>query len=324
VIINEILTAQSNPQEELDAILAKCCELVLDGQASDPDFYGLVGACVVFPNGNKVYGVSYHDNTTGKVVHAERAALDRCDTVDADCVVVTTLSPCNERHDKTAKERYGESCEELIANSGIQRVYCGYKDFTQDHSDSTVTENPQLQELCKRLSDTFLKEDTTEDFEGLAFKIKQLDSANSEHAGFVLTALDPTWGKELGYVVFADMDNNELDPRDLYVDERYRGQGIAKIMYDYAKSLGYTIHRSPDQTDAGRGFWDKHKGPESNVWENFADGKKPGRKGLAKRSGVNTKASISSLRKTAKNSSGEKARMAHWLANMKAGRAKKK
>ena len=57
--------------------------------------------------------------------------------------------------------------------------------------------------------------------------------------------------------------------------------------------------------------------------ENFADGKKPGRKGLAKRSGVNTKASVSSLRKTAKNSSGEKQRMAHWLANMKAGKAKK-
>lgn len=63
--------------------------------------------------------------------------------------------------------------------------------------------------------------------------------------------------------------------------------------------------------------------PES-VEENFADGKRPGRKGLAKRSGVNTKASVSSLRKTAKSSSGEKQRMAHWLANMKAGKAKKK
>lgn len=63
---------------------------------------------------------------------------------------------------------------------------------------------------------------------------------------------------------------------------------------------------------------------EFGLDENFADGKKPGRKGLAKRSGVNTKASVSSLRKTAKNSSGEKQRMAHWLANMKAGRAKKK
>jgi pyrimidine deaminase RibD-like protein len=56
--------------------------------------------------------------------------------------------------------------------------------------------------------------------------------------------------------------------------------------------------------------------------ENFADGKKPGRKGLAKRMGVNTKASVSDLRKTAKNSTGEKARMAHWLANMKSGRNK--
>jgi hypothetical protein len=64
-------------------------------------------------------------------------------------------------------------------------------------------------------------------------------------------------------------------------------------------------------------------GVGGGVGENFADGKKPGRKGLAKRSGVNTKASVSSLRKTAKNSSGEKQRMAHWLANMKAGRAKK-
>jgi hypothetical protein len=67
----------------------------------------------------------------------------------------------------------------------------------------------------------------------------------------------------------------------------------------------------------------KLQGDEFKTDENFADGKKPGRKGLAKRSGVNTKASVSDLRKTAKNSSGEKARMAHWLANMKAGRAKK-
>jgi hypothetical protein len=70
---------------------------------------------------------------------------------------------------------------------------------------------------------------------------------------------------------------------------------------------------------------DKQFDPTKHIAkENFHDGKNPGRKGLAKRSGVNTKASVSSLRKTAKNSSGEKQRMAHWLANMKAGRAKAK
>lgn len=61
--------------------------------------------------------------------------------------------------------------------------------------------------------------------------------------------------------------------------------------------------------------------PTYNV-ENFADGKKPGRKGLAKRSGVNCKQSISKLRSIAKNSTGERQRMAHWCANMKSGRKK--
>lgn len=58
------------------------------------------------------------------------------------------------------------------------------------------------------------------------------------------------------------------------------------------------------------------------IIENFADGKKPGRKGLAKRKGVNCKQSISKLRTIAKNSSGERQRMAHWCANMKSGKKK--
>ena len=55
--------------------------------------------------------------------------------------------------------------------------------------------------------------------------------------------------------------------------------------------------------------------------ENFADGKNPQDKGDAKRHGINTKASVSSLRKTAKQG-GRKGQLAHWLANMKSGRAK--
>jgi hypothetical protein len=55
--------------------------------------------------------------------------------------------------------------------------------------------------------------------------------------------------------------------------------------------------------------------------ENFADGRNPQDKGDAKRHGINTKASVSSLRKTAKQG-GRKGQLAHWMANMKAGRAK--
>ena len=72
----------------------------------------------------------------------------------------------------------------------------------------------------------------------------------------------------------------------------------------------------------GEGWESEMSNAVNKLLENFADGKNPGRKGLAKRSGVNTKASVSSLRNTAKHSTGEKARMAHWMANMKAGKAK--
>jgi GNAT superfamily N-acetyltransferase len=167
-----------------------------------------------------------------------------------------------------------------------------------------------------------VKEDATEaktvEFEGLTLKV-----IKSGHE-LVVDALDDWGNKVLGHVRFNIGDNKELDPQDLSVDEKYQGQGIARVMYDYIKSQGYTIVRSWDQTDAGAGFWNKHRGEDVRVWENFADGKNPGRKGLSKRVGVNTKASVSSLRNTAKHSSGEKQRMAHWLANMKAGRAKAK
>ena len=55
--------------------------------------------------------------------------------------------------------------------------------------------------------------------------------------------------------------------------------------------------------------------------ENFADGRHPEDKGDSKRHGINTKASVSSLRKTAKQG-GRKGQLAHWMANMKAGKAK--
>jgi hypothetical protein len=58
-------------------------------------------------------------------------------------------------------------------------------------------------------------------------------------------------------------------------------------------------------------------------FENFADGRNPQDKGDSKRHGVPTKASVSTLRKVAKQG-GRKGQLAHWMANMKAGKAKKK
>jgi pyrimidine deaminase RibD-like protein len=153
VIINEILSHQLKSQEDLDRILTRCCELVLNGQAEDPDHWGMVAACVVLPNGEEVYGVN-HKDSEGLHIHAERAALNACETADHRCMIITTLSPCNRPMDN----RMGESCTDLIEYYGISlvNVYCGYKDPTQKEDGVEETNNPKLRELCKQLADTFL------------------------------------------------------------------------------------------------------------------------------------------------------------------------
>jgi hypothetical protein len=68
----------------------------------------------------------------------------------------------------------------------------------------------------------------------------------------------------------------------------------------------------------GFGKWDE------SVIENFADGKVKGksRPGRVKKAGASCKGSVSHLRKMAKKYGGEKGKMYHWCANMKAGKKK--
>jgi len=106
-------------------------------------------------------------------------------------------------------------------------------------------------------------ESKTVEYEGLTLKI----SKNGHQ--LMVNALDDWGNKVLGHVKFNIGDGKELDPQDLAVDDKYQGQGIAKVMYDYVKSLGYTIVRSYDQTDAGAGFWNKHRGEDVRIWEAF-------------------------------------------------------
>lgn len=97
------------------------------------------------------------------------------------------------------------------------------------------------------------------------------------------------------------------------------------------------------QTDKGLELWEgwhrtmaafrEHpEGFRINAWiaqpaavqENFADGKKPGRKGLSKRVGIPKKSTLGQLSKIARSSTGERRRMAQWQLNMRRGRAKKR
>ena len=73
-------------------------------------------------------------------------------------------------------------------------------------------------------------------------------------------------GKQVGSVVF-DRDGKTLIADMLEVVGEYRRQGIATKMYDYVKSLGFTVKRSDNQLSRGKLFWDKSRGEEANVWE---------------------------------------------------------
>ncbi len=103
-----------------------------------------------------------------------------------------------------------------------------------------------------------------EKYEGIT--IEMSEQQGPYNMQLVINALTDD-GKLLGFVIFNIGDSRELDPQELEVSEKYRGQGVAKVMYDYVKSKGYKIVRSPDQTPDGKYFWDKNRGEEVNVWE---------------------------------------------------------
>jgi GNAT superfamily N-acetyltransferase len=103
--------------------------------------------------------------------------------------------------------------------------------------------------------------ESREDVEGMTIEM-------TKHGHqLVINALDDWGNKLLGFVIFNIGDDNELDPQELEVMDQYRGQGIARVMYDYVKSKGYKIVRSYDQTDDGKHFWDKNRGEDARIWE---------------------------------------------------------
>ena len=103
-----------------------------------------------------------------------------------------------------------------------------------------------------------------EDYEGLKIKFSK------DSDGVAVKALSDDGNRVLASVELFFNEKGQLEPQDLWTNDRFQGQGIAKAMYDFLKNKGYTIIRSWDQTDAGKGFWDKHKGAGVNVWEQGA------------------------------------------------------
>jgi pyrimidine deaminase RibD-like protein len=154
---------QIHNRTKLDKILVELCQMVINGQEKDNEYYGMVAAAVLDPKNRIVKSVN-HVVSDGKHKHAERVAIDEYKSKYGDIpegsIIITTLSPCSEQMD----ERYGEDCTDLINDTVVRKVYCGYEDPSQDDSENyqhkkfhvEITKNKKIVELCKKFADTFL------------------------------------------------------------------------------------------------------------------------------------------------------------------------
>lgn len=117
----------------------------------------------------------------------------------------------------------------------------------------------------------------------------------------------------------------------VYVAARFE-EGVYTIdipYYVYEEGGGFTWSKIPNVRFEARDvvFRKISSDPEefdNYLDENFIDGKVKGksRPGRVRRSGASCTGSVTDLRSKAKRYQGERARMYHWCANMKAGRKK--
>ena len=236
-----------------------------------------------------------------------------------------------------ASQRITEDATSDLANSLEDKKVTSYKaidaimqKIAKDHNITANELHDRWVKKYNKTPDDWIKEKLSEAKVTLYTDPKYFGADVSDNAGEGLSVQEIPLNKLVGF----EPDNKMQDPKSAAKMSKMvellkagKGKDLPPILVRKYKD-GYQVldghHRFHAYKKAGMKTIPGKVVPDKDIElkENFADGKNPGRKGLAKRSGVNTKASVSSLRKTAKNSTGEKQRMAHWLANMKSGKKK--
>ena len=207
-------------------------------------------------------------------------------------------------------EGFTDECNDGHDDDSIDDVYAEvYQDFDDRQGQTAMARgvandelgcgnNPVLYSVYKNVNERNLNPDVKDYIKGKKTKLIKVkvadldDDAIDDRFGRVID-VDPDVGVDLDEPILLDKDGKTI------LDGFHR-------VYQ-AKRVGKDVI------------------PAEIIDENFADGKKKGksRPGRVKKAGASCKGSVTSLRKKAKDSSGEKSRMYHWCANMKSGRKKK-
>ena len=139
------------------------------------------------------------------------------------------------------------------------------------------------------------------------------DDAEPNLQSFVELKAEYPKTKFYAWHVSLEGEASEYDRTNETLEERKKKRRVRYAAYGPGPFGGYGYATGYSGDGGG--------GDGGGVGENFADGKNPQDKGDSKRHGVPTKASISTLRKVAKQG-GRKGQLAHWMANMKSGKKK--
>ena len=139
------------------------------------------------------------------------------------------------------------------------------------------------------------------------------DDAEPNLQSFVELKAEYPKTKFYAWHVSLEGEASEYDRTNETLEERKKKRRVRHAAYGPGPFGGYGYATGYSGDGGG--------GDGGGVGENFADGKNPQDKGDSKRHGVPTKASISTLRKVAKQG-GRKGQLAHWMANMKSGKKK--
>jgi len=237
--------------DKLDRVLAHLCKMIIQGQQDRPDYYGMVASAVIDPKNQIALGINYLADE-GKRVHGERAAIDEYNKkygeIPEGSIIVTTLSPCCSPMD----ERYGESCTDLINDTNVHKVYCGYKDPSQEETikklfHTAATRNDKLQSLCKDFADTFLGVISEDEEGGRAMMGKLADTGKIVR--ILRKQYSVPFSQEKEWLLI------DTDP-----EKGNRGLGIKWV----PASTKFTwIRPFREKIDENKDSWQKHKNPRA-------------------------------------------------------------
>jgi hypothetical protein len=156
-------------------------------------------------------------------------------------------------------------------------------------------------------------EDVAEDFQQRSIDKLSALGMQGPYSKRDLVSMSSVWSKTLSGIKSSQIMVQDADnPRhSAWIAPAGSGQWVV------GAETGYTVKSGPEALKRLQFFLKPTN-------ENFADGKIKGksRPGRVRRAGASCKGSVTDLRARAKKYDGEKGKMYHWCANMKAGKKK--